>query len=218
LIIELILSVGHRHRNRSSRDQLSTRLSSGVQTDQKWISRKDVSCEANFSSFSSESEESVVSAYPKGFHPKTGQLLDEKLLTNYYKINDQNSSKYGFKSRDNNLHKMSKTPEPIIEEYGSSTSSESYSEGDYNCENVREIYREKYAEYKSSKFIPKSHYMTTEEKRVHLEPSDRKRHRDRNLLETDLERFDREPVRPELRAKFGAEKVSHLTILSFRTM
>ncbi|CAG2103270.1 unnamed protein product, partial [Medioppia subpectinata] len=214
---------GHRHRTRSLREPIAVRLSSGVQTDQKWISRKDVACEANFSSFSSESEDSaVVSAYPKGFHPKTGQLLDQSLLANYYRPSDPNAAKptatgLGRGRADQsvyNTYRPSKTPEPIIEEYGTSptttSSDSSNSEGDYSCENVREIYREKYSEYKSaSKPVQKSYYhMRSEEKKINFDFNDRKKHsKDRQqVLETSLQDYDREPHRPELRHKLTADK------------
>ena len=94
----------------------------------------------------------VGSPYPKGFHPKTGQLLDESLLPNYQEISEQNTRYGGLRGRDQtSQQRISRTPEPIIEEYGTSTSNsstESNSEGDYSCENVREVYREKFAEYK----------------------------------------------------------------------
>ena len=194
-----------------------------MQTDQKWISRKDVSCEANLSSFSSESEDSVVvsAVYPKGFHPKTGQLLDESLLSNYQEINDQNINRFGVRSRDQTYHKLSKTPEPIIEEYGTSstsTESESNSEGDYSCENVREIYRERVAEYKSgSKPSQKSYYhMRSEEKKFNLDYNDNKKQpKERPTLETDFQHYDREPHRPEFRHKFTADKVSPMNSFSF---
>ena len=156
----------------------------------------------------------VSTAYPKGFHPKTGQLLDESLLSNYQEINDQNINRFNARSRDHNYHKLSKTPEPIIEEYGTSSTSEteSNSEGDYSCENVREVYRERVAEYKSSsEATQKSYYhMRSEEKKFNVDH--KKQQKERPLLETDFQHYDREPHRPELRHKFTADKVSYNTL------
>ena len=110
-----------------------------------------------------------------------------------------------------------KTPEPIIEEYGTSSSStsevsESHSEGDYTCENVREIYREKFAEYKTgSKPTQKSYYhMRSEEKKFNHDFGDRKKGQQKEKLftEPDLQNYDREPHRPEFRHKFTADRVS----------
>lgn len=202
---------GHRLRRRTpDREQQphqAVRQTTGAQTDQKWISRKDVSVEANLSSVSSadspdESSVVVGSPYPKGFHPKTGLLLDESLLPNYEEISERNP-KYGLRGQT-----VSKTPEPIVEEYGtsgtsssSSSTTESNSEGDYSCENVREIYREKVSEYKTSGNRPtqKSYFHSrTEEKKFFDSNNSTKKGR-AQALETRFQHYDREPQRPELR-------------------